>query len=430
MNNMLAYIIKSNLLLVIFLVFFFIFCRKSYYFKLNRFVLLMLITSSLILPLIQLEVQNPVFVLNKSQGLSEIVIKSTNLEQNISLENSWNLMNFIKAIYILGCAFSLIKIIFNFLNINKLKLEIPRAKGCKIVISNKIKSPFSFLDIIYLPSQEFLANDMIMKHELAHVQQKHSLDILFILFVKIFYWYNPILIIYLKLCKENHEYLADRAVVRYYNRKEYGTMLLQQIFLTNQFKYVHQFNSSLLKNRLLMLRKKNSSFSDFINYSVAVAFFIFIFVASAVAQTDSAKSSKNIMDEKEQTIYTIVGVMPKYGVNDNDLFNYLSTNIKYPQSSRDLGAEGMVILNFIVGKDSKLYNVKIARSTNTDENFKNLRSKLTNKTKTDEEIKASLIALDNEAIRVIESMDKWMPGQQAGENVNVRFTLPVKFKLD
>lgn len=430
MNNMILYIIKSNILLAIFFVFFFMFCRKSYYFKLNRFVLLMLIISSLILPLIRFKVHSPVFVINKSQELSEIVIRSAIMDQNISLENSWNLLNILISIYIIGCAISLLRIIFNILNINKLKQIYIRENGYKIAINNKIKSPFSFLDIIYLPSEEFLANDMIMKHELAHVQQKHSLDILFILFVKIFYWYNPILILYIKFCKENHEYLADQAVVGLYNRKEYGTILLQNIFLSNQYKYVHQFKSSLLKNRLLMLRKKNSSFSDFINYSVAVAFFIFIFVASAVAQTDPAKSSKNIMDEKEQTIYTIVGVMPKYGANDNDLFNYLSTSIKYPQSSRDLGAEGMVILNFIVGKDSKLYNVKIARSTNTDENFKNLRSKLTNKTKSDEEIKASLVALDNEAIRVIESMDKWMPGQQAGENVNVRFTLPIKFKLD
>jgi protein TonB len=126
--------------------------------------------------------------------------------------------------------------------------------------------------------------------------------------------------------------------------------------------------------------------------------------------------------------------MPKYGNDMQDLIKYLGSHVKYPALSREIGADGMVVLSFIVGKDGILYNIKVARSAYNSENIEKTKARhITTKTKeplTEIMIKNGFLALDNEAIRVLESMDKWTPGKQNGKEIDVRFTLPVKFKLE
>lgn len=110
------------------------------------------------------------------------------------------------------------------------------------------------------------------------------------------------------------------------------------------------------------------------------------------------------LDDKGRTIYTYVSTMPAFPGGQNELYDYLRKNLKYPAIAKDNGVEGESAVQFVVMKDGSIGDVKIARSSGND-------------------------ALDNEAKRVVSSMPGWTPGRQSGENVNVQFTLPVKFKL-
>lgn len=421
--------------MLIFLIIYIAFCRNSYYFKFNRVYIISSLLISIISPIINWNFLNTSNIITFNiSAISEIKATAKNFELANFSQNDSNQFSNILLIYIIGFLFSSFLLIYNLLKINNLKKNITYHNGYKMIINEKVESPFSFFNKIFLPGAEYLANEMILQHEISHVKQKHSLDIIFIHIIKCIFWFSPLPYFYLKLCQENHEFLADKNVINRFNRKEYGNLLIQNLLKNNQLTIVNQFNSSQIKKRLLMLSKKNATSFEKIKISFALFLSIFVLGTSIYAQKDSTTLHGKLLDEKNSTIYTIVDQMPKYGNDMQDLIKYLGSHVKYPALSREIGADGMVVLSFIVGKDGILYNIKVARSAYNSENIEKTKARhITTKTKeplTEIMIKNGFLALDNEAIRVLESMDKWTPGKQNGKEIDVRFTLPVKFKLE
>lgn len=113
------------------------------------------------------------------------------------------------------------------------------------------------------------------------------------------------------------------------------------------------------------------------------------------------EEDRNSTDEE---VYEVVENMPEFPDGGMPgLMKYLSTNIRYPEAAHKAGTQGRVTVQFVVGKDGSIGNVGILRGVDPN--------------------------LDAEAIRVISSMPKWKPGTQKGEPVNVRYTVPVMFRL-
>ena len=105
-----------------------------------------------------------------------------------------------------------------------------------------------------------------------------------------------------------------------------------------------------------------------------------------------------------EEVYEVVEKMPEFPDGGMPgLMKYLSANIRYPEAAHKAGTQGRVTVQFVVGKDGSIGNVGILRGVDPN--------------------------LDAEAIRVISSMPKWKPGTQKGEPVNVRYTVPVMFRL-
>lgn len=108
-------------------------------------------------------------------------------------------------------------------------------------------------------------------------------------------------------------------------------------------------------------------------------------------------------DDGEE-VYEVVEKMPKFPDGGmSGLMKYLSANIRYPEAAHKAGTQGRVTVQFVVGKDGSIGDVSILRGVDP--------------------------ALDAEAIRVISGMPKWKPGTQKGEPVNVKYTVPVMFRL-
>ena len=107
--------------------------------------------------------------------------------------------------------------------------------------------------------------------------------------------------------------------------------------------------------------------------------------------------------EKEQQVFDMVEQMPKFPGGQSALMQWLSTNMKYPKIAAENGIEGRVYVSFIVRSTGEITDIKIARSVDP--------------------------SLDEEAIRTISRMPKWIPGKQGGEAVNVRYTMPLTFRL-
>jgi len=105
----------------------------------------------------------------------------------------------------------------------------------------------------------------------------------------------------------------------------------------------------------------------------------------------------------EQEIFTVVESMPEFPGGQVKMMEFIARNIKYPPMARESGIQGRVFVNFVVEPDGSVSNVKVLRGIGG--------------------------GCDEEAIRVVESMPKWIPGRQRGKAVRVSFNLPVRFTL-
>ncbi len=123
---------------------------------------------------------------------------------------------------------------------------------------------------------------------------------------------------------------------------------------------------------------------------------------TAVDEVVVEKKEEKPKEVKEE-IHTLVEQMPQFPGGDAALMKYLSSHINYPPMAAENNVQGKVILQFVVEKDGRVGEVKIARSVDKD--------------------------LDKEAIRVVKSLPKFTPGRQNGYPVRVWYTLPVNFKL-
>ena len=107
--------------------------------------------------------------------------------------------------------------------------------------------------------------------------------------------------------------------------------------------------------------------------------------------------------EEEAKVFDVVDEMPSFPGGDAELMRFLHDHMKYPAVAEENGIQGKVIVNFIVERDGSISNAQIKKSVDS--------------------------SLDKEAIRLIKSMPRWIPGKQNGSTVRVRYTVPVNFRL-
>lgn len=107
--------------------------------------------------------------------------------------------------------------------------------------------------------------------------------------------------------------------------------------------------------------------------------------------------------EKDGEVFTVVEVMPEFPGGVKEFMKFVSDNIKYPEKAHKDGTQGRVVAQFTVEKDGSISNIEIVRSVSPE--------------------------LDAESIRVLSTMPRWNPGQQRGQPVAVKYTVPVQFKL-
>lgn len=132
-----------------------------------------------------------------------------------------------------------------------------------------------------------------------------------------------------------------------------------------------------------------------------------VFFSCAPSNKEIVDVSNKIdsIDNPQSEFYECILVeeMPQFPGGYLALREYLQKNVIYPETAREKGIQGRVILTFVVECDGTLTNIKVVRSVDP--------------------------ALDKEAIRVIQNMPKWIPGKQSGEIVPYKYSFPVDFKL-
>lgn len=247
----LYYLLEANLYLILFYGFYRLFLHKETFYGLNRYYLIFSSILAFVLPFFQLGFLKKDIIANYN-GLAHIQ----------DTPPLFSAANVCLSIYIIICLVLSLKIFWGLCHIKRLTHNAKRRKenGITLIEINHSKMAFSFFNLLFI-DPEMNQKDMVLKHEMAHIKQKHSIDILFFELIKISSWFNPITYFIKNDIKLVHEYLADEATTQKDTAKyEYALFLIQnsygnqEVTLSNQF-----FNSSLLKNRITMLNQKKSA---------------------------------------------------------------------------------------------------------------------------------------------------------------------------
>jgi len=282
------FILCSGFLLLLYL----IFLEKEKINRFNRFYLLFAIIFSLAVPNITIEktILPETFLIEKQSAFTDetvvaplTAVKKSNLlfvlvVISYSLVSVFLLFRFVRIIYVLIS--------------RARKHERIRHQNATLVLLPEGFAPHSFFHYIFLNKNDYKnarVENEVFVHELTHVRQKHSFDTVFIELLLCLFWINPILWLYRRSIKLNHEFLADQGVIRnHYNSKAYQYLLLTRSALPNTLSLTSSLHFMLTKKRLVMITKTTSRTSALLRQSFVIIVWvasIFLFAAKTTAQT-------------------------------------------------------------------------------------------------------------------------------------------------
>jgi len=280
---MIPFILKSSLSLILLFGLYWFLLRQEKLFIFNRFFLIFSVLFSLVIPFVSIPVtihnnevqktivtslnnnitvfsqnQNPVS--NKTYQLNPEIVRS-----NDKISSGISYIQILLILYASGVILLLIRFLRNifFISHQKRLSEKITYSGQKLVLIDHQINPFCFFNSIFVSKQDYLNNNIakeLLTHELEHINQSHSIDVIFIELIQIIYWFNPVLILYNKAIRVNHEYLADRGVIKASSDiKSYANNLINFISCKRNIPLTSGFNPSLTTKRLIMLTKAGST---------------------------------------------------------------------------------------------------------------------------------------------------------------------------
>ena len=300
-----TYIYKMIALSAIYILLYFVFLEKEKNHHFKRFYLLISALFSILVPLISINYGAIEVVENINPNNSELMI----LPETKLVESSiFTTENLLWAIYILG--FSILFLKFSW-GIFKLIKEIKFSEKIKqdhyqfILKQNKF-TPYSFWNAIFLNKSDFLEgkiDNKIILHEKTHVNQKHSIDVIFIEIMLCVFWFNPAFYFYRKAIVTNHEFLADEVVLSQNNDIiSYQKLILDEL-ISEKILFTHPFNLHNTKKRIVMMTNKLTKIAKLKSYLTlpisALLFFAFVEKVPAKIENTVNKSLQKIVKKGE-----------------------------------------------------------------------------------------------------------------------------------
>jgi TonB family protein len=413
-----TYLVQSSLSIILLYAVYALFLERETFFAVNRIYLAGSIVISLIMPYFSRSI--PVSPdTDFYRNVLDTIVITPGMEagaKSLPLTALQGAM----IVYLTGAVLFLLRFVFQLIQVSGLirKYGMARHDGLRIVFTASNYQPFSFFRLLFIPVslQDKESLSQVIAHEKVHIRQAHTLDLLLLELLTIVQWFNPVIWLYRRSVKSVHEYLADEGVLDHgFDRTNYAELLLNQTLGTQVNDLTHNFNYSLLKNRMIMMTKTRSKRWRSLKAAFAIPVITLLVVAfstpatKVLAQEEPKKAQASETSikvrESEETVYEVVKTMPEFKGGHEALVQFMIGNIKYPDEAKKKGTTGTVFVSFIVNKYGKVTSPKILKSADP--------------------------LLDAEAIRVVKAMPDWNPGKNDnGETVNVIFNLPINFSLD
>jgi outer membrane biosynthesis protein TonB len=407
---MIAYLILANISLVIFYFLYYLFLRKLTFFQGNRIFLLIGALLSFTLPAIQFIDLSKIDYRAKLIPTISLELTELSMPEIEGKQHFWQFNWNVELIYWFSIVVATLCLLIRLFKL----YQRFHAKGGS--------DSFSFLNFIYI-GEEAKANSLIQRHEMVHVRQGHSYDILFLEMIRLFNWFNPVLFFYIKELKFQHECIADELCAAE-DKTSYAELLIANALRVSTDMLSHQFASeSVLKKRIMMLFQNKSKKSSQWKYVLMLPVAGLVGLAGLVLNsTVDAKTDliDKVIDVKlpvvSEAVTKLMDIETQGSQQEKILSNpevsavppggipaymkYIDQNFKYSQEMIDKGIKGTVEIAFVVEKDGSITNVK----TKNDVGFG----------------AATMIE------RIIKNGKKWKPAVHNGKAVRSSYTLPVK----
>ncbi|QNM85636.1 M56 family metallopeptidase [Polaribacter pectinis] len=291
---MITYIIKSTSCLALLLFFYHFILEKEKMHNFNRFYLLGSILFSFLVPFVTITVNT--ISANEALKVTTFTQANVQTEMNDSIGFSQFFILFyftISVILAIRFGINLFKIIQKI----RLNEKIKYKKATLILVDDKIL-PHTFWKAIFINKNDYKEGNIeeeLFTHELTHVTQKHTLDVLLIEFLQIIFWINPLFIFIKKAIQLNHEFIADSKVInKHKNTFQYQHLLLNKAAWNNEYYLASNLNYSLTKKRLKMMTTKSSQTKVWFKKLAVIPLiigFIFLFAERIEAQETSTKTA-------------------------------------------------------------------------------------------------------------------------------------------
>ena len=392
----LPYIIKSALTLALLYTCIMPLLEKETFHRLNRIIVLGCLLLSFIIPLIHFTsgTNQTIDMVRQAVQLPEILI-----DGNANKLSVWSLTDIIVCIYTLGgvAMLSLTAIQTMSLMLRLRRCEhITDNRGNIIVLTDYATSPFCLFHYIVMSHDDYANNRrFVLTHEQEHIRLRHYIDLIILQCAIIVQWFNPFVWLIGKNLKAIHEFEVDEAVLnKGINATQYQQFLVIKAVGNRLQPFANNLNKESLKRRIIMMNQKKSN-----RWMMLKA--LFVIPVATLAVSVFANTQPQQPDTKT---FTVVEEMPKFKGGESAMMEFLMMNMKYPQTAVKAKQQGIAIVGFVVRKDGTIGDVQITKS-------------------------AGHAVLDEEAMRVVKSMPAWEPGKQKGKPVNVKYYVPITFRL-
>lgn len=420
METFFAYLIKSSVCILFYELFYRLFLRGETFHRLNRMILLMSLVLSLLLPLLDV---SGWFSFAGQDGAMPVTELTFSLQELVVDQRTAGLLEHqgiaawavIFGVYLAGIILLLLKNLLVFVYLHRLLKRCRQeqtADGQVYYRCPDRMGPFSWLGRVVLSSaDDGPLTDCILAHERAHAALGHSFDLLLVELFLCFQWFNPAAWWLKKDLRLVHEYEADRYVLASgFDACAYQLLLIRKSVGPKLYNMVHNFNNYSLKKRITMMMKRKSKFWTQAKslYVLPLSGFVLALFACVDGKKPPVEESQSVetreMTVKEQPDDSVASyVDPSFPGGDVACMKWLSENVKYPAEAVEKGIKGKVIVQFVVTKDGKITDAEVARAVDP--------------------------LLDAEALRAIRSMPDWEPAKRDGQNIAVKYSLPIAFSL-
>ena len=444
MEHLLIYIAKVSVSAILFYLFIRILMERETQHEYIRGLWLGAMAASLVMPFIYFPVPELFPERTEAAGSVNMVVSAGEMEiigAEEAAERTVDWARLVGWLYLAGAAAALAGYAVSHIRLASRTAGVPvtheydgllsacaEASGCRRKVRLRVTddssvNPYSWMHDIIVSRRDIETDGRdILLHEMGHIRHAHSLDVIFTELFTVILWFNPVSWLMQYSLRQIHEYSADCTVLRSgADAREYQRLLIRKAAGTAFHSIANSFNHSNLKNRITMMLQNQTSkgaYAKSLSLLPVLACLLFVFSASRPAPEDKVSenlSSGDVLsseipvavsdDEPDGDVvkYAAVEEKPEFEGKGPEAFTqWVCDNVRFPSSAIDRSINGRLVVQFVIGTDGRVGDVKVLRSVDP--------------------------AIDQEAVRVISSSPAWKPGKVDGKAVRVAYVLPVYFE--